>query len=430
MKGCRINYLFISIFIITKKTMKRENKKIRDLQVQESLRQSTETEHPLLTLLDEVEEGAIIISMDGKILYCNPGFARMLKMPREKLVGMIIENLVYFKDRPSFDGLVSDIRSANKMKKGTKITFIASEGNVSKMHLRGGSIRVDEVPCIYLICVDMREESHRLYEEGMGKINGIKSQSTDEIQANKKLEDMVLENERLISADKARSEFLTIMSHELRTPLTSVIGYSIILKEKKHGKLNEKQELYIDNILASSKHLLEIINDVLDLAKMESRKIELFLENVSVPETIKEILNLMKEKAEKRNVILRKRFDPQITFIEADRQRFKQVLFNLVGNAIKFSRDEGGIVNVKTKKEGDMVKISVSDTGIGIRKEDMPRLFQKFAQFDSGISRKYEGTGLGLAITKQIIELHGGKIMVESKPEEGSTFTVFLPIKR
>lgn len=251
---------------------------------------------------------------------------------------------------------------------------------------------------------------------------------------NKNREELLLENQelraRLVSADKARSEFLTIMSHELRTPMTSVIGYSIILKEMTHGKLNEKQELYIDNILASSKHLLEIINDFLDIAKMEAEKLELFIESVSVTEVVNEILNLMKEKAERKNIKLKKQFDSQIKFIEVDRQRFKQILFNLLGNAIKFCKEDGGVIKITSKKDGDMAKISISDNGIGIKEEDMPLLFQKFTQLDHGISRKYEGTGLGLAITKQLIELHGGRIMVESKFEEGSTFTFLLPIKK
>lgn len=251
--------------------------------------------------------------------------------------------------------------------------------------------------------------------------------SLDDVTERKRIEDMKLENERLIYANRTKTEFLNIMSHELRTPLTSVIGYSILLKEKAHGKLNQKQEFYMESILANSKHLLDLINSTLDLAKIEAGKMELVIENVSVPQVIDEGLSLIKEKASMQKVLLKKKLDPVLGSIEADGQKFKQILFNLLSNALKFSK-EGGVVTVSAGKEGDMAKISVSDTGIGMREEDMPKLFQKFVQLDSGISRKYGGTGLGLAITKQLVEMHGGKITVESSYGKGSTFTILLPI--
>ncbi|CAG0957807.1 MAG: PAS domain-containing sensor histidine kinase [Candidatus Methanoperedens sp.] len=250
----------------------------------------------------------------------------------------------------------------------------------------------------------------------------------EDITERKKLIELGLENERLRSANKTRSEFLTIMSHELRTPLTAVIGYSIILRGNTQGKLNQKQSFFVDNILASGKHLLDLINNFLDLAKIEAGKLELVLEEIFVIEILNDILKLFKENAQEHNLIIEKEFDPELKSIKADRRAFKQILFNLMGNAIKFSKQEGGIVTVSAKREGDMVKISVSDKGIGIKEEELRRLFQKFEQLDSGTSRKYEGTGLGLAITKQLVELHGGKITVESKYGQGSTFTFSLPI--
>jgi two-component system cell cycle sensor histidine kinase PleC len=250
----------------------------------------------------------------------------------------------------------------------------------------------------------------------------------EDITERKKMEELRLENERLISASKARSEFLTIMSHELRTPLTSVIGYSIILEGKTGGELNEKQRFFVNNILKSSKHLLDLINNFLELAKTEAGKQEMVFQEISVPDVINEIIGLIKENAIDNNIILRKEFDPEIQSMRADRRALKQMLFNLLSNAIKFSKKEGGIITVSTKRENDWVKISVADTGIGIKEEDLPRLFRKFEQLDSGIARKYEGTGLGLAITKQLVDMHGGKIWVESKYGEGSNFIFLLPI--
>ncbi len=266
--------------------------------------------------------------------------------------------------------------------------------------------------------------ARRFYQEGTQMI----LLSIEDITDRKKIEEMRLERESLIFANKARSEFLAIMGHELRTPLTSVIGYSIILKEMAHGKLNDKQQLYMENILKSSEHLLSLINSILDLAKIEAGKLEMMIEDVRVPDTIDETINLMKEKAAIRNIILEREFDPALEVIKADGQKLRQILFNLLSNAVKFSKDNGGIITIRTRKEDGFAKFSVSDRGIGIREEDVPRLFHKFEQLDSGTSRKYEGTGLGLAITKQLVELHGGKIRVESRYGEGSTFTFTLPM--
>lgn len=265
-----------------------------------------------------------------------------------------------------------------------------------------------------------------IYEDS--KVAGTVSFGRD-ITELKHAEILRLENERLTLANQAKSEFLAIMGHELRTPLNAVIGFSELMKAKKAGELNEKQERYMDNILTSSKHLLVLINGILDLTKVEAGKIELAIEKIAVPDAINETLNLLKATAEKRNVIFKEEIDPQLDYIEADRQRFKQILFNLVSNAVKFSKPEGGIVTVTAKKEENMAKISVSDTGIGIKEEDLGKLFHAFRQLDMSFSRKYGGTGLGLAISKQLVELQGGKIRAESKYGVGSTFTFLLPLK-
>ncbi|NJD78939.1 MAG: ATPase, partial [Candidatus Methanoperedens sp.] len=250
-----------------------------------------------------------------------------------------------------------------------------------------------------------------------------------DITERKEAEKIRLENLRLDLASRTKSEFLANMSHELRTPLNAIIGFCELIKQKVHGGLTEKQERYVDNVLTSGKFLLSLINDILDLSKVEAGKIELAIEKISLPSVINETMNLIKEKASKHNIDLKKEFDPMLDTIEADQQRLKQILFNLLSNAVKFSKEEGGTVTITTKKERDMAKISISDTGIGIREDDITKLFTEFEQLDSGISKKYGGTGLGLAITKKLVELHGGKIMVESKAGEGTTFTFSLPLQ-
>jgi PAS domain S-box-containing protein len=251
-----------------------------------------------------------------------------------------------------------------------------------------------------------------------------------DITERKNAEEMSRENERLVNASKAKNDFFSKMSHELRTPLNAVIGFSELLKMKKLGKLTEKQESYVDNIRYGGKHLLNLISDILDLSKLDAGKMGLVIENISVPETLNQTIVMVEEMAIKNNVSIIKELAPELEFIEADKQRFIQIISNLLNNAIKFNGKKGGTVTVTTKTEGDMAKFSVSDTGIGIKEEDKNKLFNDFEQLDSGISRKYGGAGLGLAITKKLVELHGGKIWVDSEFGVGSTFTFLLPISK
>ncbi|VVB97629.1 Methanogenesis regulatory histidine kinase FilI [uncultured archaeon] len=259
-----------------------------------------------------------------------------------------------------------------------------------------------------------------------GEVVGTVSFGRD-ITEQKKTEEIRIEKERLAGISRAKSEFLANMSHELRTPLNAIIGFSELLKNKVAGELTEKQGHYVENVIISSRHLLSLINDILDLSKIEAGKIELQIENIPIPAIIDVSTTLINEKAIKHNITLKKELDPGLDYIEADPQRFKQILFNLLSNAVKFSKDSG-IVTITAKKEGVMAKFQVRDTGIGIKEENLGKLFKAFEQLESGISKAYEGTGLGLSITKKLVELHGGTITAESKYGEGSTFTFLIPI--
>lgn len=252
-------------------------------------------------------------------------------------------------------------------------------------------------------------------------------ETVEDITNQRRIEDIKRENERLAIANRAKSEFLTVMSHELRTPLNAIIGFSELLKRKDAGDMNEKQQRYSENVYNSGKQLIRIIDDILDLTRVESGKMELTIEHMSVPIALNEVLETIKDKAGKQNIIIIKDLEPEIEFIDTDGQKFKQVLNNLLNNAVKFSKPEGGTITIKSKKDGDMAKFSVSDTGIGIKENDMGRLFHSFEQIDSGIARKYGGTGLGLAVSKKLVEMLGGTIKAESRFGEGSTFTFYLP---
>lgn len=233
-------------------------------------------------------------------------------------------------------------------------------------------------------------------------------------------------NKRLRMVSQAKSEFLANMSHELRTPLNSIIGFSEVLLEKTFGDLNEKQMRYASNIHTSGKHLLELINDILDLSKIEARKIELKYEKIPLKETLSECQTLVKSMASKKNISLEFEVEELPFNISVDPVRFKQIMYNLLSNAIKFTPD-GGIVNVDAKPVNGMLQISVKDTGVGIAKKHHEKIFEEFYQVDSSYSKKYEGTGLGLPLTKKLVELHGGKIWMESELEKGSTFSFTIP---
>jgi len=272
-------------------------------------------------------------------------------------------------------------------------------------------------------------------------------------------------NRCLEAASRHKSEFLAAMSHELRTPLNSIIGFSEVLADKMAGELNPKQEKYVNNILVSGKHLLNLINDILDLSKVEAGKMELHPEAFSLPDALEASLALIRLQASKKGLSLGLEVDKTLFTITADPVRFKQIMYNLLSNAVKFT-PEGGSVRVTARmvhcpvgpvvaselvsdenvadelrryirepstvnreQHRNFVEISVADTGIGIKKEDQERIFQEFQQIDSSLARKYEGTGLGLSITKRLVELHGGRIWLESELGKGSRFTFTLPIR-
>jgi PAS domain S-box-containing protein len=231
------------------------------------------------------------------------------------------------------------------------------------------------------------------------------------------------------TASRAKSSFLTNMSHELRTPLNSIIGMSQVLLMMAVGPLNDIQQGYANDILACGKHLLNVINDVLDLSRTESHRVQLTLSEASLPGLLYESLSMIGHKALAAAITLETDIDESVPAIHLDRRRILQVVFNLLGNALKFT-PEGGRVGVRLFCRGNQARVEIWDTGIGIAPENQARLFQPFERLeDVALSRQYEGTGLGLALSKQLIELHGGEIGVNSEGEgKGATFWFTLPL--
>ena len=231
----------------------------------------------------------------------------------------------------------------------------------------------------------------------------------------------------LEAVSRHKSEFLANMSHELRTPLNSIIGFSQVLRERMFGELNAKQEEYLDDIISSGHHLLSLINDVLDLSKVEAGQIELEVELFSLRDALERGVVMVRERATKDGVQVAFTADPEVDVVEGDERRIKQVIFNLLSNAVKFT-PAGGAVDVSAAQVDGEVRVAVADSGPGLASEDHERIFEEFQQAEAGVELR-EGTGLGLALSKRLVELHGGRIWVDSELGKGSTFVFTLPAR-
>lgn len=285
-----------------------------------------------------------------------------------------------------------------------------------------------------------------------GELLNVLMVITDITELKNREEELYKLNRELDRAVKAKTLFLANMSHELRSPLNAIIGFSEVLMNKIIGDVNEKQIDYLKDIYNNGRHLLSLINDILDISKIEVKKLELILEKVEIENILEDSIIVVKELALKKKITIEINCNKDINPIEVDVRRINQILYNLLSNAVKFT-PEGGKVTITADEVGyyDVIKykdkkgfidfprvltkyerylkISITDTGIGIAEKDMDKIFKPFEQINTGLSREYEGTGLGLALVKDLVELHGGTIVAESKINEGSTFTFFIPYR-
>ena len=252
------------------------------------------------------------------------------------------------------------------------------------------------------------------------------TQSALAVQNARLFRELADKSRQLEAASQHKSEFLANMSHELRTPLNAIIGFSEALTERMFGDLTEKQDEYLRDIYSSGHHLLSLINDILDLSKIEAGRMELELTDFDLPQALLNALTLVRERAGRRGITLHQVIDERLGQFRGDERKIKQVLLNLLSNALKFT-PEGGRVEVRAEPVDGMAEISVADTGIGIAPEDQEAVFEEFRQVGTA-ARKVEGTGLGLALSRKFVELHGGRIWVKSQLGMGSTFTFTLPM--
>jgi signal transduction histidine kinase len=286
------------------------------------------------------------------------------------------------------------------------------------------------------IQLDRRDELGGLADElnGMAaslqaSVRGLEQRVKDRTQElQQALAELSQRGSQLEVANRHKSEFLANMSHELRTPLNAIIGFSQVLRQRLFGEINAKQEEYLDDILASGNHLLDLINDVLDLSKVEAGQIELDVATFSLREALERGVVMVRERATKNGVRLSLELGADVDLVDGDERRVRQVVFNLLSNAVKFT-PRGGSVLVASAREDGEVLVSVTDSGPGIAADDQERIFEEFQQTDVGVQQR-EGTGLGLALSKRLVELHRGRIWVESRPGHGSRFVFTLPIEK
>jgi len=273
-----------------------------------------------------------------------------------------------------------------------------------------------------------RREKGSFAPEVVDLLQTFATQSVLAIQNARLFREIEDKGRQIEAANRHKSEFLANVSHELRTPLNAIIGFSEVLLEKMFGTLNEKQNEYVDDILSSGRHLLSLINDILDLSKIEAGRMELELAKFDLPQGIENALILVRERTTRHGIKLEREIDERLGDFVGDERKVKQVLLNLLSNAVKFT-SEGGQIRVKAGLGDSSVIISVADTGIGIAPQDQETIFEEFRQVGTTYAHKREGTGLGLSLTRKFVEMHGGKIWVESELGKGSTFTFTLPIQ-
>jgi len=372
-------------------------------QAEETLKESTKR---LQDLIEQSPTMIVNIDLKGKVTYVNRKFEEATGYSREEVVGKNAFRL----------GLFSK----------TSLKLLANRLG-EKLRGRPPSPMELQLKC---------KTGEWIWVSGIGELikrHGIpvgNQVTAQDITERKRMEQKLREkNEQLTAASRAKSEFLASMSHELRTPLNAVIGFSELMLDGIPGEINDEQRECLSDILSSGQHLLNLINDVLDLSKVEAGKINLKPENLDLADIVSEVAGTVRPMLDDNRHELDIRLAEELPQVHADKNRLRQILLNLLSNSIKFT-PPGGKLAIEASSEGDWCQVSMIDNGIGIKQEDVGRIFEVFTQVDTLPDKKLEGTGLGLALCKQLVEAYGGKIWVESKYKKGSKFIFTLPLAR
>jgi PAS domain S-box-containing protein len=374
-------------------------------------------------LLEAAPDAIMQVDAEGRIILLNRVTEAMFGYTRDELLGQPVEVLIPQELHARHHGHRTHYREhpmTRAMGSGLALEAVRKDGSRFPVEI---SLSPSTSPEGFRVTAIIRDTTERRIAED--RLHRVQEEYTQRLaETNAELE---MTNREIERANRLKSEFLASMSHELRTPLHTIIGFSELLAEELEGPLNEKQQRFVQHIHTDSLHLLELINDVLDISKIEAGRLELRPEAFDFTALVAESLASVRALAEAKSHILETALEVP-TAVEADRLRIKQVLVNLLSNAIKFT-PEGGRIRVEASVREIFVVVSVSDTGVGIPAEEHDFIFDKFHQVGATTKGIREGTGLGLAITKRLVEQHGGTIRVESKPKHGSTFLFTLPVR-
>ena len=370
------------------------------------LRDAKLVESQYRDLLESTPDAIIMANQTGRIVLANSQAERLFGYERGELLGTLVEVLLPGRYRGPHVGHRSAYFGqprTRSMGAGLELYGLRKDGSEFPVEISLSPLQTDGGTLV------------------MSAIRDITSRKVIE----RTLQEKNVELER---ANQAKDRFLASMSHELRTPLNGIIGFAEFLSDGRPGPLNDKQKEYLGDILNSGRHLLHLINDMLDLVKIQAGRVDLAPERFSIRDAINEVCTGVHPLAVSKAIELTVTIDAGIGVVTLDEQRFKQILFNLLSNALKFTDDNGHVGIDVMPVEGGRFRLVVSDDGIGIRAEDIGRLFTEFEQLETGTARRFGGTGLGLALTRKLVELHGGAIDVESEFGKGSRFGVVLPL--
>ena len=373
-------------------------------------------------LIEHSADGVATVSADGTIVYESPAALRMLGYRAEDMIGQNALIFIHPDDLTISADLFRQLQQRPQETLSSELRYRRKDGTWCWLQATGTNLL--GVPGVQAIVVNYRDITGRKQAEAdLRQLN-----ETLELRIAERTADLLQANAELARAARLKDEFLANMSHELRTPLNAILGRTELLLQEFYGQLIPKQVEALRSVDTSSRHLLALINEILDLAKIESGKLQIQIEPAAVDMICQMSLQMVAESAIAKRITISVTRDPQVAIVRADGRRLMQILINLLSNAVKFT-PEGGVVGLEVR--GDQaqqaVTFTVSDTGIGIAEADLPRLFQPFTQIDGGLNRQYGGAGLGLALVYRLTQAHQGSVAVESTLGQGSRFSVTLP---
>ena len=391
-------------------------------QAETALKEKVEELRRLATVVSDSNDAVILHDLDGKILAWNRGAKETYGYTEAEALGTNVREIVAEPDREAALTLIQRIKHG-EIVKSFELRRVTKDGRILDVLLTTTLLTDDQGNPVAVATTERDITERKQAEEALRKHR----EHLEDLVAERTAE-LFVAKEAAQSADRIKSAFLATMSHELRTPLNSIIGFSWILEQELAGPLNPEQAKQIGMVRGSARHLLELINDVLDLSKIEAGELEVSREEFDLRELVEQVVNTVRPFADKKGLTLSAELATSLGEIMRDRLRVEQIMLNLLGNAVKFT-EQGGVALVGEMDPGERVRLSVHDTGIGIKLEELRGLFQPFRQVDNALSRNHEGTGLGLAICRRLADLLGGEVQAGSEYGVGSTFALILPME-